>query len=673
MVSTPLVPTQRLASTSSHPARDPESTREDLGPTDAPGLASNSPPPSAPPQPSPTFTELLFGDGEDETSSLTLPSPLATVLEETPEEVISAENPITEAGGFEFSPNEEEDVSAGEVVIPPVRASTTTTTRNPDTEIVDVDADSSADLPTPISEPPRRWSNILRRRSATATTTPAPSSTENESEPSEEEGSDEDFDDEGTAGTRDWSDVEAASGRHLGPRGEVTEFVAESPQIARTYRSLLLDLLGHEYPSRVTGDTSDDTVSEPGDEDNEFADALLALEELRPRPASRGSAGRSGSNEPIPRSLDELLNGPSVRRDWGTIPRGVMSEWFPNRPPRGHRRECLACRTHMWNEELALRERHTAYERYAERNDRAFESALGLVSPLDWGDQRLRLFHPVANHSCNLGRLTSLPPVLFTVHGRRLRLRNSPPSAVGLRLLLHITAPGLPISWTSQFPFSGVFPLFGDLRRYWGRAVAIVGTIYLQGYTASCRRAPLAHHHLTLRVCPRRRDVALRHGPLEVIVTASFGPRGDIGVIGASLQWISANVRPGGRRRLVEPRVVSREDLRRLLRQRSHPHTSLRSTPDGWAVNRRERPSESLLGPIPDLPTATSGTQVPLGHGGYAMTPPATSRSTANTGRATTTSTPSPLVPHRSRTQRRRRHQSPSSDSEAHSRRRTSS
>ena len=244
---------------------------------------------------------------------------------------------------------------------------------------------------------------------------------------------------------------------------------------------------------------------------------------------------------------------------------------------------------------------------------------------------------------------------MFTVHGNRLELRGNPPLGVGLRLLVHLAVPGPPISWTSQLPFLGVFPLFGELRRIWGRGMVISGTIYLQGHASGARRAPHATHHLTTEVCPRRRNPPLQHGPIEVIVTASFGPRSDVGMLGASLQWVTSNLRPGGRHRLRSPAVITREAMRRLLLAPSHPHSSLRRTPEGWSVVRRDRPTESLGGPIPEPAGNSEGSRIGLGHGGFfveADEPNPTD--TTQSQQVTTTSTRPPLAPHGRRRRRSR-------------------
>ena len=50
-----------------------------------------------------------------------------------------------------------------------------------------------------------------------------------------------------------------------------------------------------------------------------------------------------------------------------------------------------------------------------------------------------------------------------------------------LRLFLHLVIPGNPMSWSARTPFSGVFPLFGMPRRYWGRFVWIRGDLLFMG------------------------------------------------------------------------------------------------------------------------------------------------------------------------------------------------
>ena len=178
--------------------------------------------------------------------------------------------------------------------------------------------------------------------------------------------------------------------------------------------------------------------------------------------------------------------------------------------------ECLACRGEVRVLEEQLRRRSEFSRSFAERNDRSFTSALGVLPLLDWGENRLRSLYAVSNHTCGCGRAVSFPTVLFTVQGRPLPLLDVANYGVQLRLHLHLLVPGSPMSWTAFTPFSGVFPLFGALRRYWGRFVWIRGQLVMMGYPARSQRHPHITHSMSLYIRSRIRGI-LRYAPLEVV------------------------------------------------------------------------------------------------------------------------------------------------------------
>ena len=80
--------------------------------------------------------------------------------------------------------------------------------------------------------------------------------------------------------------------------------------------------------------------------------------------------------------------------------------------------------------------------------------------------------HP---HVCVLGQAVRFPIVRFSSY---CESRVLPDSAdhVGIHLLLHLhlaVPGGAPMRWMTIFTARMFFPLFGHLRRYWGRFLAV--------------------------------------------------------------------------------------------------------------------------------------------------------------------------------------------------------
>ena len=332
--------------------------------------------------------------------------------------------------------------------------------------------------------------------------------------------------------------IGGVGGRVVGPsRSGSFPGREEDPQIARTYRTLVGELLSSP-PVPLSGQApEDDAGSEPDEDDGIFLESVLTLEVYRPRPASRGSSGRLGSLESVPTSSASMELGDIPSRPWDMIPRGTVSEWFPT--PFAATTGvwgCEACRVDVDVFVAQLQRRSESCRAFAERGDRGYESALGVLPTLDWSENRLRSVYTIANHSCACGRPLSLPVVLFTPQGRPIPIAQPRRQGVQLRLHLHLWLPGSPMSWVAQGPFSAVFPLFGLLRRYWGRFVQVRGSLSLAGHPPRAGRQPVVTHTLTVLTRSRHRGV-LRHAPLEVVTTTCYSCRGDIFIYGASLQW----------------------------------------------------------------------------------------------------------------------------------------
>ena len=400
-----------------------------------------------------------------------------------------------------------------------------------------------------------------------------------------------------------------STGRLLGPL-RIPPIVprAENLQVRSAYRSLFAELLQSPAVPLSGQEGDEEPGSDPDEEDGLFAESVVALENYRARPSSRGGAGRSGSAGNVPQTSQGLGVSDVPTREWEIIPRGAVSEWFPLLPERTSTRDCVACIGHleMHREQLRMSGEHFA--RYAARNDRSFTSALGVLPLLDWGENRLRSLYAVTNHSCGCGVPLSLPTVLFTPQSRAMPLGDVAGYGVHLRLFLHLSLPGSPMSWSSSLSFSGVFPLFGALRRYWGRAVWITSDMTLMGFPARSSRQPQITHTTSLHVHPRIPNI-LRYAPIEVTSTLSYGPRSDIFVYGASLQW-AGSVVDGGEDRLLHPATVTRHELIEAHNRPVAPHSFLQEGEGEWTMRFPRRPVGSL--PPRSLPVAAEEDRLQL-------------------------------------------------------------
>ena len=358
----------------------------------------------------------------------------------------------------------------------------------------------------------------------------------------------------------------------------------EDPQIRRTHRRLMTEYINTPMVRLSGHGPGEEPGSDPDDTDGFFLSALSCLEDYRPRPSSRGGVERSGCPGDIPRSMRQMDLDDPPQRSWETVPRGAVSEWFPRMPHTLSDESCKACRA----EALSLIETQVRGEEaeraYAAQNSRDFVSARGLLPLLNWEDNRLRCQFPVANHSCGCGDPTSFPVILFTPQSRSTPLMNIRDYGVQLRLFFHLRVPGTPMSWSARTQFSGVFPLFGLLRRYWGRAIWIRGRVQFTGFPARSNRAPFVTHRLSLAVHSRHPNV-LRHLPLDVSAYAVYGPRRDVYIQGASLQWDNS-LPSRSTLNLVLPTEVHYSTMSRAYQARVIPY-SFRPASRGPSRSRR--------------------------------------------------------------------------------------
>ena len=272
-----------------------------------------------------------------------------------------------------------------------------------------------------------------------------------------------------------------------------------------------------------------------------------------------------------------------VDRPWGAITRNAVSEWFPLMPEPGPENVCLACRAEVCTLLEQQQRRGVMSRDCAGRNDRSYHSALGVLPLLDWSESRLRSRLAFGNHSCGSGDRMCFPVTLFTPQGRPLPLRAVRHQGVRLRLFLHLLLPGSPMSWTASTTFSGVFPLFGMLRRFWGRSLWIRGGLVFMGFPPRSSRNPHVSHSLEI-FAHSRFPRTLQYAPIEVNTTLVYGPRGDIFLYGASLQWEGGSADIGGHL-LRYPREVTREQLLRALRTPVGPHSFASLRHGSWRVH----------------------------------------------------------------------------------------
>ena len=396
-------------------------------------------------------------------------------------------------------------------------------------------------------------------------------------------------------------------GRAVGP-ARLSGFSGrdEDPQIAITYRHLVNELLLSPTVPLSGQDPEEDAGSEPDEADGVFLESVMALERHRPRPSSRGNSGRIGLFGPVPRSSTGMELGRIPQRSWDMVPRGAVSEWFPAMPESSEDQECLACQGEIRVLRELLRRRSESSRAFASRGDRGYESALGVLPLLDWSENRLRSMYSVGNHSCGCGRSVSMPIVLFTPSARQLPIADVRGQGVQLRLFLHLLLPGSPMSWVARAPFSGVFPLFGLIRRFWGRFVLIRGDLSFLGFPPRSCRHVLVRHSLSLSVRSRHRGV-LRYAPLDVFVTSCYSARGDVFVYGASLQWEGC-VSQGVEGDLRLPTEVTLNELRRSFRTRVAPHSFVTNSDGVWQLTLPNRPQEtSPVAPVSPSPELASG------------------------------------------------------------------
>ena len=131
-------------------------------------------------------------------------------------------------------------------------------------------------------------------------------------------------------------------------------------------------------------------------------------------------------------------------------------------------------------------------------------------------------------------------PVWFAAQGQALEIRNPARDTVRLRLVMHTGIPScIGPHWGAILALDAVFPLFGDLRRFWGPAMRLHGEIRIEGEPSRRRRRPTAlndRSRLRAQVLSLT-EPALRVNNIQIRVSTIAGSRMDVGLYGASLQW----------------------------------------------------------------------------------------------------------------------------------------
>ena len=152
-------------------------------------------------------------------------------------------------------------------------------------------------------------------------------------------------------------------------------------------------------------------------------------------------------------------------------------------------------------------------------------------------------------HSCPWGIPLQWDPVWFAAQGQPLEVRSATRDSVLLRVVLHLGVPSwVGLHWGATISLDAVFPLFGDLRRFWGPAMRLHGDIRIEGEPTRRRRRPLAlmdRSRVRAQVLYRT-DPPLRVHSIQIRVSTIDGSRMDVGLHGASLQWHGVSRRSGG-------------------------------------------------------------------------------------------------------------------------------
>ena len=355
--------------------------------------------------------------------------------------------------------------------------------------------------------------------------------------------------------------------------------ILEEPHGLSSSYTLLLQTLIEAPPAPSNEDTGD--LSECEEIDQEFGAVAVQLERFRARPTARGYTQLRQRDDEIPSRPWELVENvtfPAMSSDWGWIPRDaqghtVVSEWFPFRPRPHEDGACPACELILEQVRESLREGRDGWGVMAQDSDRT-PIAAGPAFPWLATVSRGVLALNVNSHSCPLGDFLPFPRVLFSNMRRVTAIRHLQAARIRFRLVVHLGIPGgLPVRWTARTFVRMVFPLFGAVRYFWGRALLVSGELTFSGGPAGSRAGVAVTGLLRLGVVYRHRG-HLEHAPLGLSTTYVEGARPDVTLLGASLQWLGQESASRDDR-LVEPEAVTSADLYNALNTEDVPSSLL--------------------------------------------------------------------------------------------------
>ena len=375
--------------------------------------------------------------------------------------------------------------------------------------------------------------------------------------------------------------------------------ILEEPYGLSTAYTLLLQTLVGAPPVPSNSDTGE--LSECEEIDQEYGAVVLQLERFRERPSARGHTQLRMREDDLPAAPWDLLQNitlPLMSSDWGWIPRdfqghSIVSEWFPYRPRPHEDGACPACELILEQMRETLREGRDGWGLMAQGSDRT-PMAAGPAFPSLATVSRGALALNVNSHSCTLGDFLPFPRVLFSGHRRPPAIRHLHAARIRFRVVVHLGIPGgLPIRWTARTFVRMVFPLFGAVRYFWGRALLVSGELTFSGGPSGSRTGVDVSHMLRLGVEFRHRG-HLEHAPLVVSTTYVEGPRPDLTLLGASLQWLG-HESASRDDRLREPEAVTSEELFNALNTPDVPSSLLfwDESAQQWRVRLPEALRES--------------------------------------------------------------------------------
>ena len=207
------------------------------------------------------------------------------------------------------------------------------------------------------------------------------------------------------------------------------------------------------------------------------------------------------------------------------------------------------------------------------------------VSCVEYSNRRGLLRLDVGSHGCRFGGTAPFPLIRFVVQARVPRFDDRPGSGVHFRVTYHLGVPGeLPFHWEARSFVRMVFPIFGRLREFWGRAVEIFGEVTFTRRTDGSRSGVHVSHNLQLRAAIVTPGV-LRYTPIDGAATFVTGARPDISIMGAALQWLSV-VPPSSSSDtdFPEPLPTTNAELERSLLRPDVPSSLLRYDNGTWVL-----------------------------------------------------------------------------------------